>query len=211
MEKYCGHTQFFSVHRKFFSPSTEKFCKRTNTNFFHFFFRQCLAKVKAPISGSLLQAPFKERTMSAALLLVWLAAIMPELVTEQSGFSTWALKAVIPAVTLVLDGSDPTAQLAACLAMVQAGHEGGGKKPRGFWSIREVRICPTFMQAHSLHECPFKKGHSCMGHAWELLLLSCPSVLYTLFPPLALEGKSFFWILGEASVRGLGQHWKSSP
>ena len=153
----------------------------------------------APFRQSL-AGPFKERTMSAALLLVWLAAIMPELVTEQLGFSTWALKAVIPAVTLVLDGSDPTAQLAACLAMVQAGHEGGGKKPRGFWSIREVRICPTFMQAHS-----------CMGHAWELLLLSCPSVLYTLFPPLALEGKFFFWILGEASVRGLGQHWKDSP
>jgi len=88
--------------------------------------------------------------MSAALLLVWLAAIMPELVTEQSGSSTWALKVVIPAVTLVLDGSDPTAQLAACLAMVQAGHMGGGKKARGFWSVREVRICFIIMQARFL-------------------------------------------------------------
>ncbi|KAF5840503.1 hypothetical protein DUNSADRAFT_16594, partial [Dunaliella salina] len=103
------------------------------------------------------------------------ASVVIELVTEQSD-SPGALKALIPAVTLVLDGSDHAAQLAACLAMVQAGNMGDGKKARGLWSMREsgspsnpscapgldAAACAATRQLHGLQALAISRQTGCL-------------------------------------------------
>jgi hypothetical protein len=60
----------------------------------------------------------------AVILVVWLA-VMPQLMPKQrTEFFDWAMSTLLPAVTSVLEGGNPIAQLGACLAMHAQGHEG---------------------------------------------------------------------------------------
>ena len=130
--------------------------------------------------------------MSYAVILVAWLAMMPQLMPKQrTDFFDWAMSTLLPAVTLVLEGVNPCAQLGACLALVHAqGHEGNGRKPRGFWSVRKVRgtlsVCSTMKRKH----------HTL--HVNEFLL----------FPPPQRgarpmdSGKNKCWVTGHA----LGEH-----
>eukprot|EP00983_Pelagomonas_calceolata_P078300 1154222-Pelagomonas_calceolata.AAC.3 len=68
---------------------------------------------------------------------------MQQFVTEQSGSSQWALKDLIPAFTLILDGGDRKAQL----VVVQARQIRGGKRARGSLRKRVVTKNLAIMQA----------------------------------------------------------------
>ena len=77
----------------------------------------------------------------AVILVVWLA-VMPQLMPKQrTEFFDWAMSTLLPAVTSVLEGGNPIAQLGACLALVHAqGHAGNGRKPKGeIWRVRKMR------------------------------------------------------------------------
>ena len=57
--------------------------------------------------------------MSYAVILVAWLAMMPQLMPKQrTDFFDWAMSTLLPAVTLVLEGGNPCAQLGACLALV---------------------------------------------------------------------------------------------
>jgi len=121
----------------------------------------------------------------AVILVAWLA-MMPQLMPKQrTDYFDWAMLTLLPDATLVFCLGKwrgvTLAQLRACLTLVHAqGHEGNGRKPRGFWSVRKVR---GTLSVSSMMK---RKHHSCM------------SLNFSSFPHL--KGEPVLWIMGKASI-----------
>jgi len=77
----------------------------------------------------------------AVILVAWLATLPQLTPQQQSRFFISAITTILPAVTLLLEGGFPAAQLGACLALVHAqGHLRLGSKARGFWSTHWLSV-----------------------------------------------------------------------